>query len=100
MLGVKKQHFLPSGVLDPLTRLLGSLYKSCLPWFPQVQLGGLHSKPHRSQEPLEARGSRNLYITTSEIQESAYGITLIHTFILWITETLTFTSSIFIKLTE
>lgn len=74
-------------MLDPLTRLLGSLYKPYhgfqgYSWEGNAERAAL--KPHRPEEPLEARGSRNLSITTGEIQDSAHGITLMYTFMLWV----------------
>lgn len=57
-----------------------------LPCFPGVQLGGgvqggLHFKPHRSEEPLEAR-RRNVSITAREIQASIWHHTDVHIYTL------------------
>lgn len=61
---MKKQHSLPSSVLDPLTRLLGSLYKPYhgfrgYSW--EGNAGRAALKPYRPEELLEARGKQKSF---------------------------------------
>lgn len=104
---IRKRHSSPSGVLDLLTKLLGGLNK-LHKWFQGVQLGGEHregrSLSHvvqRENQHWRPEGRRNLSAPTGEIRASpACSITLMYRCILWITERVTSTSSLFNQLAK
>lgn len=102
MSGVKKQHSLPSGVLDPLTRLLGSLYQPYhgfqgYSWEGSAGTAALQTTQVRGTTGSQGeQKSFHYYWWDSSQHMASHWCTHLY----FGSETLTFTSSIFTKLTK